>query len=377
MSKWNLVSLKEIVNNLDNKRVPLNSSQRELKESKPLYPYIGANNIMGYIDEYIFDEKILCVAEDGGSWGYNQRCAVLYNEKVWVNNHAHVITAKENLVLEYLMYYLNHTDLNLYINGATRGKLTKSSLESIQVPLPPLPQQQKIANILDAADALRQNDKALIAKYDELTQALFLDMFGDPVSNPKGWEKVKMDDLMTILRGGSPRPIDNYLGGTYPWIKIGDATKGDDIYLNSTRECITKDGLKKTRLLPKGSLIFANCGVSLGFARILTFEGCIHDGWLAFSNFNEEKLNKIFLLKALNSITQYFRDTAPDGTQPNLNIAIMKNFELIMPPISMQKKFENTLSLLVEQKAIAQKSLEKSEELFNSLLQKAFKGELV
>ena len=95
MSKWNLVSLKDIVNNLDNKRVPLNSSQRQLKESKPLYPYIGANNIMGYIDEYIFDEKILCVAEDGGSWGYNQRCAVLYNEKVWVNNHAHILKEKE------------------------------------------------------------------------------------------------------------------------------------------------------------------------------------------------------------------------------------------------------------------------------------------
>jgi type I restriction enzyme S subunit len=288
------------------------------------------------------------------------------------------VTKLNELSEKYLLHFLPK-ELKLIEDStsfATVKHLSVEKVKKIQIPLPPLPQQQKIANILDAADALRQNDKALIAKYDELTQALFLDMFGDPVSNPKGWEKVKMDNLMTILRGGSPRPIDNYLGGTYPWIKIGDATKGDDIYLNSTKECITKDGLKKTRLLPKGSLIFANCGVSLGFARILTFEGCIHDGWLAFSNFNEEKLNKIFLLKALNSITQYFRDTAPDGTQPNLNIAIMKNFELIMPPISMQKKFETTLSLLVEQKAIAQKSLEKSESLFNSLLQKAFKGEL-
>jgi type I restriction enzyme S subunit len=288
------------------------------------------------------------------------------------------VTKLNELSEKYLLHFLPK-ELKLIEDStsfATVKHLSVEKVKKIQIPLPPLPQQQKIANILDAADALRQNDKALIAKYDELTQALFLDMFGDPMSNPKGWEKVKMDNLMTILRGGSPRPIDNYLGGTYPWIKIGDATKGDDIYLNSTKECITKDGLKKTRLLPKGSLIFANCGVSLGFARILTFEGCIHDGWLAFSNFNEEKLNKIFLLKALNSITQYFRDTAPDGTQPNLNIAIMKNFELIMPPISMQKKFETTLSLLVEQKAIAQKSLEKSESLFNSLLQKAFKGEL-
>jgi type I restriction enzyme S subunit len=289
------------------------------------------------------------------------------------------IYPNDNVDVNYLYYWFkgNKSLIDSYANNAVVPILNNRTLETIKLPIPPLPQQQKIANILDAADALRQNDKALIAKYDELIQSLFLEMFGDPVSNPKGWEKVKMEKLMTILRGGSPRPIDNFLGGTYPWIKIGDATKGDDIYLNSTREFITKDGLKKTRLLPKGSLIFANCGVSLGFARILTFEGCIHDGWLAFSNFNENKLNKIFLLKALNSITQYFRDTAPDGTQPNLNIAIMKNFELIMPPVSLQIKYETTLSLLVAQKAIAQASLAKSEELFNSLLQKAFKGELV
>jgi type I restriction enzyme S subunit len=261
--------------------------------------------------------------------------------------------------------------------GATIPHLSRTVLESLQIPLPPLEDQKKIAAILDAADVYRQKTKALIAKYDELTQSLFLDMFGDPVRNQKGWEKVKMDKIMTIVRGGSPRPIDNYLGGKYPWIKIGDATKGDEIYLNKTKQHITEDGLSKTRLLPKGSLIFANCGVSLGFARIINIEGCIHDGWLAFSDFDEQKLNKIFLLKTLNSVTQYFRDTAPDGTQPNLNIAIMKNFEIIVPPIKLQEKFEKSLIELLKQKAKAQASLEKADELFNSLLQRAFKGELV
>tara|TARA_B110000046_G_scaffold56689_1_gene63162 strand:- start:10 stop:432 length:423 start_codon:yes stop_codon:yes gene_type:complete len=130
------LEVQAITNNLDRIRVPLNSKQRAEKETNPIYPYIGANNIMGYIDEYLFDEKILCVAEDGGTWGYQQTCAKIYNEKVWVNNHAHVLTAKDNLILEYLMYYMNYTDLTLYINGATRGKLTKSSLNSIQIPLP-------------------------------------------------------------------------------------------------------------------------------------------------------------------------------------------------------------------------------------------------
>ena len=166
------------------------------------------------------------------------------------------------------------------------------------------------------------------------------------------------------------------MGGTYPWIKIGDGTKGEEIYLRNTKEHIIEDGLKKTRLLPAGSIIFANCGVSLGFARIITFEGCIHDGWLSFSNIDESVINKIFLLKTLNSITNYFRATAPDGTQPNLNTSIMKKFELILPPIELQDMFVERLQAIENAKAQAKQTCELSISLFESLLQRAFKGEL-
>ena len=287
------------------------------------------------------------------------------------------LVPKDGVDVEYLYYALkkNVQQLQDLGNGATFKELSKATISKFKIPLPPLDQQKKIAAILDAADAYRQKTKALIEKYDELTQSLFLDMFGDPVTNPKGWEKAPMGKLMTIVRGGSPRPIDKYLGGEYPWIKIGDATKGDDIYLNRTKQSIIEDGLSKTRLLPKGSLIFANCGVSLGFARIINIEGCIHDGWLAFSNL-DPKISKLFLLKALNNITRYFRETAPDGTQPNLNSGIMKSFEIILPPLELQNKFEVSLKELTKQKSQAQTSLAQAEDLFNSLLQRAFNGEL-
>ncbi|MDF1867912.1 MAG: restriction endonuclease subunit S, partial [Saprospiraceae bacterium] len=234
---WNKIELRKITNNLDSKRIPLNSTQRAEKESKPLYPYIGANKIMGYIDEYIFDEKIICIAEDGGSWGYNETCARIYDQKVWVNNHAHVLTAKENLILEYLKYYLNYADLSLHINGATRGKLTKSALSSIKIPLPPLPTQKKIAALLDEADKLRRLNAALLEKYDALTEAVFLEMFGDVITNPKKWKKIPLGNLSKIRRGASPRPIKKFIGGTIPWIKIGDGTKnGSELYISKTKE---------------------------------------------------------------------------------------------------------------------------------------------
>ena len=382
MSKWNLVSLKEIVNNLDNKRVPLNSSQRELKESKPLYPYIGANNIMGYIDEYIFDEKILCVAEDGGSWGYNQRCAVLYNEKVWVNNHAHVITAKENLVLEYLMYYLNHTDLNLYINGATRGKLTKSSLESIQIPLPPIPQQQKIANILDAADAVRQNDKALIAKYDELTQALFLDMFGDVRKNEKGWKQIALEKICDV--GSSRRVfVDELVEEGVPFYRgteIGQMSINENINPSLFITSVHYENLKKETGIPKiGDLLMPSiCPDGRIFEVTNDNPFYFKDGRVLWIKVNKSNINSVYLKKHLKAIFAVDYSKIASGTTfAELKIFALKKLILHYPPIDLQYQFAERVAVIEEQKAIAQKSLEKSEELFNSLLQKAFKGELV
>ncbi len=384
MSKWEIVSLKAIVNNLDNNRVPLNSSQRELKESKPLYPYIGANNIMGYIDEYIFDEKILCVAEDGGSWGYNQRCAVLYNEKVWVNNHAHVLTAKKNLVLEYLMYYLNHTDLNLYINGATRGKLTKSSLESIQIPLPPLSQQHKIASILGAADTLIQNDKTLIAKYDELAHSLFLDMFGDPVNNSRRWKVNKLKEISTkIHSGNTPK------GGSEVYVEEGitffrsqNVWKNNIVYEDvAFIDQATHDKMMKSSLKYKDILMTKT-------GRINTENSSLGRAAMYLGDDNKANLNgHVYLIRLKKGIINEFvlhilttreyrdhiRSVCVGGIDKRqLNKDHIENFPIINPPIELQNKFTEQLAIIEQQKAITQKSLVKSEELFNSLLQKAF-----
>ena len=173
---------------------------------------------------------------------------------------------------------------------------------------------------------------------DELIRARFVELFGDININDKNWDCESLKNLCTIVRGGSPRPIEQFLGGDIPWIKISDATDGDNIYLNSTKEYIIKEGVKRSRLVKSGSLIFANCGVSLGFARIITFDGCIHDGWLAMEDI-DLRLDKVFLLQALNQMTEYFREIAPAGTQPNLNTAIMKAYKQVIPPIELQRDF--------------------------------------
>ena len=304
---------------------------------------------------------------------------IVENEKEFYFKDGNILWLKgfkdvDPFFLRYLLSSLINELQNLS-SGSAYKALPITKLKEYKIPLPPLEEQRRIAAILDKADGVRRKRKEAIRLTEELLRSTFLEMFGDPVTNPKGWEKIKLGNLCTIVRGGSPRPINDYLGGSIPWIKIGDATEGDDIYIHKTAEAIKPDGVKKSRYLEPGSLIFANCGVSLGFARILKIAGCIHDGWLAFSDL-DKSINQIFLLKLLNSITEHFRAIAPAGTQPNLNTTIMKNFEIPIPPIDLQEKFAVVSHYLTD---IIQKNSEmfkESENLFNSLLQKAFRGEL-
>ncbi len=321
----------------------------------------------------IANKKDIIIAWDGanaGTIGFGLEGAIGSTLAILRMNNAEMDTEFCGLFLKSKSSYLREK-----CTGATIPHIQRGTLEDIKIPKFSFDNQVKVASILKSSQILIDKRKAQLEELDELIKSIFYDMFGDPVTNPKEWKKVKLGEKCNIFRGGSPRPISEFLGGTVPWIKIGDATKGDDIYLNTTKEHIIEEGINKSRLVRNGGIIFANCGVSLGFARIINFDGCIHDGWLAFEDIDND-IDKIFLLKLLNSHTEYFRKTAPDGTQPNLNTNIMKNFEIIVPPIELQLEYKEIILRLKDQKSLVKQSLLELEDNFNSLMQKVFKGEL-
>lgn len=315
------------------------------------------------------------VAKDGS---YLKTAFVIKgNPEITLLSSIAILRPKIDLVVpEYLSYFLKSdavyrtVSLN-YITGTALKRIILKGIRKIEVDLPDIGEQEQRAQRLSKVDYLCQLRKQQLAKLDELVKARFVEMFGDINVNNKKWVTYPLGELCTIVRGGSPRPIERYLGGTIPWIKIGDATTGENIYLNSTKEYIIQEGVKKSRMIKAGSLIFANCGVSLGFARIITFDGCIHDGWLAMEDI-DEKLDKIFLLYSLNQMTEYFRKTAPAGTQPNLNTNIMKMHRQIVPPMEMQKAFISFVKCADRQKQTVQQSLEKLELMKKSLMQEYF-----
>jgi len=244
-------------------------------------------------------------------------------------------------------------------------------LKIFKIPLPPLPTQQKIASILDAADTLRQKDKALLAKYDELTQALFLDMFGDPVSNPKGWDKVELKKLGKVITGSTPPSSkENMFGGNIPFVTPGDLDK-----YQPYKRFVTEEGALNSRTVNRGSLFVCCIGATIGktgIARELSsFNQQINAvSWSIFIN-SQFGYNCFFYMK--NELIK----KAISTTLPIMKKSEFEKLKMIAPPFELQTQFAERVTMIEEQKAIAQASLEKSEELFNSLLQKAFKGELV
>ena len=170
---WSLTQLKHIVRCLDGKRVPVDASLREVGP----YPYWGAGSITDWVNSYLFDEELVLLGEDGAPFFDPFRpVAHLVNGKIWVNNHIHVLKPKKSVDSRYLVYWLNIVDFHDYINGSILSKLTQSNMDTIRVCLPSLPEQQRIADSLDAKcmelDFILENTRASIEEYKKLKQSV-------------------------------------------------------------------------------------------------------------------------------------------------------------------------------------------------------------
>ena len=372
------------------KRVPLGkfvteySVRNKNNEDIPVY---SVTNSQGFCREYFGKEvaskdKTTYKIVPYGYFAYNpsrinvgsvdwQRCEA----QVIVSPLYNVFSVSDELDRQFLYYFLKSNIGRQMIRakaaGSVRDNLKLDMLKEMTLPDSSLDDQRHCVATLDNLQYLIELRKKQLNELDDLVKARFVELFGDINTNDKKWDSQPLGELCTIVRGGSPRPIESFLGGDVPWIKIGDATKGDNIYLHATKEHIIQDGVKKSRMVKSGSLIFANCGVSLGFARIITFDGCIHDGWLAMEDI-DVRLDKVFLLQALNQMTDHFRKIAPAGTQPNLNTAIMKAFIQIIPPMELQKEYIAFVEQTDKSKVVVQKALDEAQTLFDSLMQEYF-----
>ena len=237
----NKVPLEEIVIVKDDCRKPINEGVRSEMKDGELYPYYGATGVVDYINDYLTDDELLCIAEDCGNYNAGEESAYIIRGKAWVNNHAHLVKTKETCDIKYLYYFLKIANLKPYVSGTTRLKLTQKKLKEISVTLPSINMQKSFVEIAEQAD------KSEFVGF----KSQFIEMFGNG-----NWEQKALGEVGTFKRGGGFQK-SNYVERGIPCIHYGQIhTKfGPFIYSHVTE--ISSDLESKTKFATKGDLIIA------------------------------------------------------------------------------------------------------------------------
>lgn len=261
--------------------------------------------------------------------------------------------------------------------GATFLQVTKEDISSLEIILPPLEEQRRIASILDKADAIRQKRQQAIAKLDELLQATFIDIFGDPVSNPKKLKLHKLSEIGTISTGNTPSRADedNY-GSFIEWIKSDNLNHDFDIATKAS-EYLSEKGKQKGRVVPAGSILVTCIAGSLsciGNLAIVEREVTFNQQINAITPNEDIQTEYLYyLLKVSKPIIQSFSTNSMKGM---ISKSTFSQIELPIAPSEQQTKFVNIFNKFYDLKNKSNKELLELDNLFSALQQKAFSGTL-
>lgn len=383
---WKINKLEEVCEILDNKRIPISQKNR----IRGIYPYYGASGIVDYIDKYIFDEELVLIGEDGAKWGAFENSAFIVNGKYWVNNHAHILKPNnEILINKFLVYFLNYSNLEKYITGATVKKLNQQKLKQIEIPLPPLKEQERIVRILDESFAkIDESIKILeqdLLNLDELMQSALQKAFNPLKYNakenyklPQGWEWKSLGEICEIIGGGTPsKQIKQYWeNGTIKWATVRDMNTET---IEDTEFRITNLGLdnSSTNIINQDFILIAT---RVGLGKV-----CLVKDTLAINQdlkgiLPHKSLNKKYLFYFFKKNKDFLIENGIGATVKGVSVDFIKSLQIPLPPLKEQEQIASHLDELSSHvknlKQNYQAQIKDLQELKNSLLDKAFKGNL-
>jgi type I restriction enzyme S subunit len=368
-------ALSEVCENLDSRRIPITKKDR--KEGS--YPYYGASGIVDYVDEYIFDEDLLLVSEDGANLlARTYPIAFSATGKYWVNNHAHVLKFESSISQKFIEYYLNSISLVDFISGMAQPKLNQRALNSIPVPFPPLETQKQIVAKLDQAFADIEKAKANAEQNLKNARELFESYLSQIFSQCDDWKLTTLGELAEISSGGTPRKSTNeFWDGDIAWYSSGEL---NDMYTQESKEKITNEGLSgsNAKLFPKGSLLIGMYDTAALKMSILDRDGTFNQAIVGVKP--NDNINLKFILHSINSIKPELLQQRSGVRQQNLNQAKIKNIPIKLPSIEKQNEVVALLKSISDEcdnlSGVYENKLQALDELKQSILQKAFNGEL-
>lgn len=274
-----------------------------------------------------------------------------------------IISPKRELNAKFLLYYLQWYKIpNL---GYSRHyKL----LKEIKIPLPPLSTQLAIVSELGKINELIRLKKEQLKDFDNLAQSLFYEMFGDPVENEKGWEVKKLGEVGELARGVSkhrPRNAPELLGGSMPLIQTGDVANSD-FYITKYSSTYSKLGVEQSRVWEAGTLCIT-IAATIGKCAILGFTACFPDSVVGYKPNNEA--NAIYMYFIFKNMQKMLEEFAPGVAQKNINLKILSNLSIPLPPLPLQRLFAQRIEQIEREKSEVQKSIQDLETLLASRMQ--------
>ena len=268
------------------------------------------------------------------------------------------------------LHYSGRTDLLQNKTTGIRNLQVKSYLNE-NCPIPPLDEQRKIAAVLDKVSSLIAKRRQQLDKLDELVKAKFVEMFGDPVSNSLNFPLLSLPQLGEFGRGVSkhrPRNAPELLGGKYPLIQTGEVANSE-LYISSYENTYSEFGFKQSKMWKSGTLCIT-IAANIAKTAILAFDACFPDSVVGFVE--NKKTNNIFIHYWFGFFQQILEAQAPESAQKNINLKILSELEVIVPPIELQNQFATFVEQTEKTKTTISKSLEKLETLKKALMQEYF-----
>ena len=368
MTDWPVKTLGEVCEVLDSLRKPITKRDR----TSGVYPYYGATGIVDHVGDYIFDERLVLVGEDGAKWDAGDRTAFIVEGKYWVNNHAHVLRCKTGVLVDsWLANYLTMSDLNKHVSGLTVPKLNQGSLVSILIPVPPLEEQKRIVALLDAATARVTELTACYEQARTHANNLFTSALRDALEGNPDWPVKTLGEVCEVIAGQSPEgKFYNQDGKGTPFYQgKKDFT---DRFLGSPTTWTTE----ATKMARPGDILMS-VRAPVGPVNLCPIEACIGRGLAAIRP--SSKSDTDFIYYYLESIQSEIAGTE-GAVFASINKSQIANLRCPVPPLEEQKRIVARLDSMKaktsEMVAAYDAKLTAAKNLRQSILEAAFAGQL-
>ena len=326
---------------LDSQRVPITATNR----IKGTYPYYGANGIQDYINDYLFDEELVLLAEDGGNFGSKTRpIAYRVSGKCWVNNHAHVIKPKKGLDVDFLCYSLMFYNTDGLVNGATRQKLTQAMMRKMVIPDLSIEKQLEIVNLLNKIVEIKKLRIKEMEKLEDLIKARFVEMFGDPIKMIATGNTELVENLTDeVAVGFVGESTNEYVDNGIPYLRMQNirpmkVISDNLIYIN---EKFHKK-IRKAHVFTD-DVVISRVGINRGMTAVIPPEyndSSIGNAVIIRKN---EKFNSVFLSAYITYV--YGQHTSigysKGSAQGAISVGLVKKWPIIKANISLQNQFAN------------------------------------